>query len=160
MLPPWLTKPEVIFGTVLTLICFIGSLYSTEIRRGLRWPGQKMTRKMIESHLELSEGQLQTLQRIHGDAYQLVLWLAWIMISLLRSQIMAVLFGLVVSSLLYLVTKDRWYLSPFAFLGIAIGNLANYGTRSYQIIKALYDYENSVARLKDTIDQCKAELAR
>jgi hypothetical protein len=39
---PWLMRPEVLFGTALTIVCFVASLYAPEIRRGLKWPGQKI----------------------------------------------------------------------------------------------------------------------
>jgi hypothetical protein len=64
--PIWLT-------IAISLVFFILSMYTKEIRLFLHfWP-----RKKLHSNDRIMSGRrLETLQRVHGDAYQLVLYLA------------------------------------------------------------------------------------
>ena len=66
-------KPEVILTPVLFAVSLAASLYPGEIRRGMRWPGQEMSRKMIESLFKFSENELGVIEHVHGNAYYLVL---------------------------------------------------------------------------------------
>ena len=155
MLPQWLTKPEVIFPMGLTVILFIGSLYAGEIRRSFHWP-RKAT---VKSILRFSENELEVIEMIHGDAYHLVLWLARSVFDIFNILFWVLLFGYAANMTTFIITR---HFIPSSFVltllspvtGVIFAKLR----RDYGTIKALYDYDNTVARLTKNIELCKREL--
>jgi hypothetical protein len=155
MLPQWLTKPEVIFSAGLGLVFFIASLYSAEIRRSFKLP----RKKMVQSLLKFSENELQTIEFMHENAYYLLLWLARSVFDILNTLFWIMLAAIGVNMMAYFTVGHLlWTSWIVAFFGPMIGAILGQGRRNYGTIKALYDYANTVARLKRTIELCKAEL--
>ena len=155
MLPPWLTKPEVIFSTVLTVLFFIGSLYAGEIRRSFHWP----RKAMIKSLLKFSETELKWIELLHENAYYLLLWLARSVFDMFNLLFWIMASALVVNVIGYLVLKHfLWTSWVTVVFGPMMGAVIGRARRDYGIIKSLYNYDKTVATLKNNIEVCKAEL--
>lgn len=78
MLPPWATKPEMILTYVLFLLAGLISIYSEVIRGFIKIvftvPPSKMRRAWKASSLRIYRTELLMLQRLHGNAYELLLY--------------------------------------------------------------------------------------
>jgi len=155
MLPQWLTKPEVIFSTVLSVILFVGALYAEEIRRSFRWP----RKAAVKSLLQFSENELETIQMIHGSAYYLLLWLARFALDIWNILFWTLICGYAADILTFWITK-HFIPSQFVItlLSPVIGMILAKGRREYGTIRALYDYDKRVAQLTENIELCRREL--
>jgi len=75
-LPTWLTQPATIFTLVLFVLSTFVSLFSTEIRRGISKSVDRSGTFLDQWRTNHYRLQLGTLERLHGNAYELLLYLA------------------------------------------------------------------------------------
>src|SRR5579871_2102009 len=126
MLPQWFWKPEVLYPTLLAVALFLvgtsvsvlASAYPEKTKRMLTLPGRGMNRSVLK-HYEI---ELDFLERIHDNSYQMTLWLAWSVMSILRYLFwMWFLVGAI--SLAFLLKTGRPLLPSFgeAFLVATVG---------------------------------------
>jgi hypothetical protein len=159
MLPEWFKKPEVIYTTMLAVIGIAVALYPTHIRRGLRWPRQMMTRGMIRSLLKFSKDELAALELLHNNPYNLVLWLAWNLFSLVKWVFWGVVAGAILNFAIYFITKDVWYRSPLSLIWVLPGVIYGRGGRLSGTLRGLFHFDTTTATLKNTIEECNKLLA-
>jgi len=78
MIPPWATKPEMILTYALFVLAGLISVYSSDIRRFIKIiftvPPNKMRSAWKASNLRFYENDLLRLKRLHGNAYELLLY--------------------------------------------------------------------------------------
>ena len=73
-MPPWASKPEFYVSIFLTVILFILSLYGPEIRRVIDTRPTKTRNWWRSVWLGYYRQELDTLNRRHNNAYELVLY--------------------------------------------------------------------------------------
>src|ERR1022692_3360165 len=78
MIPPWATKPEMILTYALFVLAALISIYSSNIRRFIKIiftvPPNKMRSAWKASRLLSYQTELSMLKRLHGNAYELLLY--------------------------------------------------------------------------------------
>jgi len=155
MLPDWFKKPEVVYTTVLFLIGIAVSLYPSIFRKGLGLPGKAMRRSL----LSLSENELRLLEWLNGNAYALVLWLAWSLVDLLNYLFLLLLLSGFIDIAGYFITgKLLWTSWVTGFISPSLGAIIGRSRRNYLIIKGLYNFDKRTTELKETIQRCRQEL--
>jgi hypothetical protein len=155
---PWYQKPEfaVILAVVSLPISVVASLYAQEIRRSFRWPRKRMVRSL----LTFSEAELLWVEHLHDSAYNLLLWFGWCIYDMAKWVLLIMLLGLVTTITISLVAGHIVWTAWLFMIGPAIGTVIGRGTRQYGRIVSLYNYDNTIARLKVTIEQCRIELEK
>ena len=78
MIPPWATKPEMVLTYILFILAGLISVYSSDIRRFIKIiftvQPNKIRSAWKASNLRIYENDLLTLKRLHGNAYELLLY--------------------------------------------------------------------------------------
>jgi hypothetical protein len=79
-MPSWLTKPETVYATILFFLSAVVSLFAGEIKQYFKTFPLKLNEKVIA----LNRTELRTLERLHNNAYTLLLWALWNFVGPLR----------------------------------------------------------------------------
>ena len=79
-MPSWLTKPETVYATILFFLSAVVSLFAGEIKQYFKTFPLKLNEKVIA----LNRNELRTLERLHNNAYTLLLWALWNFVGPLR----------------------------------------------------------------------------
>ncbi len=69
----WFIKPEVIYATVLFLIALFATVYTSTARRLMGLPLKSLKRLALRDY----KLELATLESIHGNSYNFLLWIFW-----------------------------------------------------------------------------------
>jgi hypothetical protein len=165
MIPPWATKPEMILTYLLFILAGLISVYSSDIRRFIKIiftvPPNKMRSAWKTSNLRFYEKDLLTLKRLHGNAYELLLYV------LIEVGGMAITGAFVVALLLILALEMRQRSTSPEELGLTstlalvtlplalafpLGNV-------FTQCKRLANFDKRVAYLEKKIAELKADLA-
>lgn len=158
-LPPWLTKPETIYATILFLVSvsatIILGLWPREVRKLLKVPPRKLADWTLKRH----EYELALLERLHNNPYRLLLWALWNLTVSSRYAVWMVGISSIVGLVgYYFIGKDAF--RPF-IIGLSSPLLGAFAGRCfvmYEVITCLYDYDATTARLKASIEKLQADL--
>lgn len=155
MLPEWFRKPEVIYTTILFALGVLVSLYPSKVRYGLGFPGRKAKEKILKS----LENDLRALELIHGNAYYLLLWLAWGVFDVMRYMIIIFVVSSSVNFTAYLMTgKLLWTSAVTGFVAPSMGGVIGRTLKNYDMVMGLYDYDNRTTKLRRMISDCRGWL--
>jgi hypothetical protein len=117
MLPAWATKPEMIVTYFLFVLAALISIYSVAIRQFLKIlftvPPSKIGRAWRKASLRGYETELLKLKRLHGNAYELLLY------AIIEIGRMAISAAFVVALLLIVVLRMKEHYTSPEELGIA-----------------------------------------
>ena len=165
MIPPWATKPEMILTYALFVLAALISIYSSDIRRFIKIiltvPPNKMRSAWKASNLHAYRTELLMLKRLHGNAYELLLYVVMEVGRMARNG------GFVVALLLMIALGIRERNTSFEQLGIAAIlalvtlplALAFPLGSAFIVCKRLVTFDKRVAYLEKKIAQLKADFA-
>jgi hypothetical protein len=157
MLPNWFWKPENLFQVALWAIGILLSgllaAFPAAVRRFALMPGRKLSQWSVGR----LEWELQTLEKLNGDAYQLILWIAALVLDILKS-VLYLLFGLLFLELLgaFFFHRPLIPINLIIPLGI-IGPVVGRGAFAYEILGGLRSYEERVSQLNKTLADWKEQ---
>lgn len=140
-LKQWPSNHSVLFTIILFVLAALISVYSQDIKRFLHdWPNTKAKiRGMRQQRLQ---ARLDTLNRLHDNSYQLLLFVVWKASKILFD--MAV-FGMVLFAI-SLYTKIE--LTPKMYLGYFIGSLVGLFGSIKETTESLHKYTESVNQIQ------------
>jgi hypothetical protein len=155
----WITKPEVIYSTVLFLIALLATLYPAKIKALFGLTVYKLKRnKLKQLKLEDLQNQLLLLERLKGNTYGLLAWTMFSLVGIIRNVLWIFIFCGSASGIVILIWgKPLWPIvatvvtMPIAF---GLGSLQVL----YATLKGLHDYDNTTAKLKESIARLRREL--
>ena len=165
MIPPWATKPEMILTYALFVLAALISIYSSDIRRFIKIiltvPPNKMRSAWKASNLHAYRTELLMLKRLHGNAYELLLYVVMEVGRMARNGVF------VVALLLMIALGIRERNTSFEQLGIAAIlalvtlplALAFPLGSAFIVCKRLVTFDKRVAYLEKKIAQLKADFA-
>jgi hypothetical protein len=153
-LPTWATKPETIFAVVLFILGIVVSLFAGDIRRGMGRSVERSGNFLNQWRTNYYSNELRTLERVHGNPYELLLYLA--------SQFVGATVGILRLSVVYLImasvgilakwtsSKELFVLNPISLAG---GALIGRAVPVFQTLNRLYDYENKRRELQEKVER-------
>ena len=130
-------------GLILLVVSGVVSLYSKEIKEFLHtWP----IKKLHANDRNMSQHRLRTLEWLHNNTYNLVLYLA---LSVTETVQTAIYWNcaIVVGSLVFFHHVPQYLSFLSKLVGVCIGK----GTQVNIVLMELRDYEKSTTRLKSAI---------
>ena len=149
----WFAKPETIYATVLFALGILVSLFGPELKQFYKASSLKVNEKIIlNTSIELAR-----LDRLHNNAYELVLWALWGAVSVAKYS----LYLMVALALFTIVDVNhlRQFSFPVSLTTLLAGGFVGRGFHMFETVKALYDYENHTAKLRKRIEEAKKALA-
>jgi hypothetical protein len=146
MIPEWVYTPQMIVTYVLFVLAALVSLYTAEIRRFIRSAGQT-PRAMMINRLKYRK---RFLEDVHDNPYNLLLFLAWMLVN----TIMVAIWMLLILAVLKLVFKLDWsFYSVFG--GLIVGRVMNVASH----VNWLYNYEEQIAWIDKELVRLKGQSA-
>ena len=147
----WLIAHPITWSLILLFVSGVVSLYSKDLREFLHtWP----IKKLRASDRNLSRKRLETLEQIHNNTYNLVLYLALAVTDTIKTAIFWNC-AIILASLLFFHHVPQDFSLWSALSGVLIGK----GLQINNVLVDLRNYENVTNGLKQAIAYHEEKLA-
>jgi hypothetical protein len=148
------------FGTLLyPTILFVIGLYATlnpsRTKELLGIPGRGLNRAALKYY----EQELATLEGLHANSYNLLLWLAWNVLDVMTYVFwFSIAYTLVFVGLFLTFAKMHGTSFGGGFVALASGGVLGRARSMRDTMKSLYDYDKKTEKLKKLIASIKSKL--
>lgn len=146
----WIVSHPVTMMLILFIIGSVVSLFSTEIKRFVAyWPG----RTAQAAALNMDTNRLRLLENIHGNTYNLVLYLAFNATGLVTTAFFWSMILVVGSAIFNHGVVAREWVIPVV-IGMCVGKVQMVA----RDIRDLYHYDKISAELRNSIESLKNKM--
>lgn len=155
----WVTKPEFLVSVLMFVVGTLISVYGPETRRLLALPGERWRRlrqPATKTRIEVVELRIRFAEQIHGNAYELLFFIANAFLRFINSFFRSIVY-LFVPAVLFEVFSRRWFKAGDILWPLFIGSFVGFvGTLSV-VFRDLRDFPNSVNRYKAELVKLRAD---